>query len=44
MNDELDMEGSGRGLTLTYYPNICLKGLRKTTKSSGRIAGLLAET
>jgi hypothetical protein len=29
MNDELDMEGSGRGLILTYYPNIWLKGLRK---------------
>jgi hypothetical protein len=27
-----DMEGSGRGLILRYYPCICLEGLRKATK------------
>jgi hypothetical protein len=30
MNDYL--EGSGRGLILSYYPSTCLEGLRKTTK------------
>jgi hypothetical protein len=28
---------------LRYYPGICLEGLRKTTKTSVRIAGLRAE-
>jgi hypothetical protein len=28
---------------LRYYHIICLKGLRKTTKTSDRIAGALAE-
>jgi hypothetical protein len=40
---ENDMEGSCRGLTVRYYPSICLKGLRKTTKNSVRIACLWAE-
>jgi len=31
--------GSGRGLILRYYPGIRLEGLRKTTKTSIRIAG-----
>jgi hypothetical protein len=30
--------------TLRYYPGICLEGLRKTTKTSVRIAGLQDET
>jgi hypothetical protein len=29
----MDLEGSGRGLILRYYPGVCLKGLRKTTKT-----------
>jgi hypothetical protein len=27
------MAGRGQGLTLRYYPGICLDGLRKTTKN-----------
>jgi hypothetical protein len=27
------MEGSGRGLILTYYPGICPEGLRKTMET-----------
>jgi hypothetical protein len=34
-----DLVGSGCGLTLRYYPGIRLEGLRKTTKTSTRIAG-----
>jgi hypothetical protein len=34
------MEGSGRGLILTYYPGVFLEGLRKTTKDFNMIAGL----
>jgi hypothetical protein len=30
-----DLDRSGRGLILMYYPGICLKGLRTTTKNSG---------
>jgi hypothetical protein len=30
-------------LNLRYYSGICLEGLRKTTKTSVRIAGLHAE-
>jgi hypothetical protein len=34
MNDEgKDVEESGRGLILTYYPSIFVDGLRKTTKN-----------
>jgi hypothetical protein len=45
MNDELgnEMEGSGRGLILRYYPSICVEELRKTTKYLNRIAGLQAQ-
>jgi hypothetical protein len=28
-----DVEGTGHGLILTYYPGICLEGLRKPTKN-----------
>jgi hypothetical protein len=28
-----NVEGSGRGPVLRYYPGICLEGLRKTTKN-----------
>jgi hypothetical protein len=38
-----DLEHSGRGLILSYYPGICQEGLRKTTKTSDRIAGLQVE-
>jgi hypothetical protein len=38
-----NVEGSGGGLILKHYPGICLEGLRKTTKTSVRIAGLRAE-
>jgi hypothetical protein len=31
--------GRGHGLILRYYPSNCLEGLRKTTKTSVRIAG-----
>jgi hypothetical protein len=31
--------GSGRGIILKYYPGIRLEGLRRTTKTSIRIAG-----
>jgi hypothetical protein len=34
---------SGCGIILRYYPTICLEGLRKTTKTSVRIAVLWAE-
>jgi hypothetical protein len=30
-------------LNLRYYPSICLEGLRKTTKTSARIASLWAK-
>jgi hypothetical protein len=46
MSDKLlgmDVEGSGRGLILRYYPSTCLEGLRNRRKPSVRIAGLLAE-
>jgi hypothetical protein len=29
---------------MSYYPGICLEALRKTTKTSFRITGLLYET
>jgi hypothetical protein len=35
-----DVQGSGRGLILMYYPRIYLDGLKKTRKISVRIAGL----
>jgi hypothetical protein len=38
-----DVEGSGRGLILRFYPSIYLEGLRKATKLSVRIAGPRAE-
>jgi hypothetical protein len=38
-----DLEESGLGLILRYYPGIPLEGLRKATKISVRIAGLQAE-
>jgi hypothetical protein len=28
-----DVEGSGHGLILRYYPGLCLEGLRKTTRN-----------
>jgi hypothetical protein len=28
-----DIQGSGRGLILRFYPSICLEGMRKTTKN-----------
>jgi hypothetical protein len=28
-----ELEGSGRGLILSDYPDICLEGLKKTTKT-----------
>jgi hypothetical protein len=34
-----DLVGSGRGLSLRYYPCIRLQGLRKTTKTSISITG-----
>jgi hypothetical protein len=37
------VEGSSHGLISRYYPNICLEGLKKTTKPSVKIAGLWAE-
>jgi hypothetical protein len=39
-----DLEGSGHDIIFKYYPNICLRGLKKTTKTSDRIAGLWADT
>jgi hypothetical protein len=41
---EKDMEGSGRRLFLMQYPDIYLEGLRKTIKTSVRIAGLWSRT
>jgi hypothetical protein len=38
-----DLEGSGRGLTLSYYSSICLDGLRQSRKTSDREASLRAE-
>jgi hypothetical protein len=38
-----DVEGSGCGLILRYYPSIRLEGLTKPTNISVRRAGLLAE-
>jgi hypothetical protein len=35
-----NLEGSGRGLIVRYYPSIRLEGLKKATKPSVRIAGL----
>jgi hypothetical protein len=35
-----DFSGSGRSLILRYYPGIRLEGLRNTTKTSIRVAGL----
>jgi hypothetical protein len=40
---EKDLDGSGRGLLLRYYPGIRLKGVRKARKTSVRIAGLRAK-
>jgi hypothetical protein len=37
-----DFKGSGRGLILRRYTGVRLKILKKTTKYSVRIAGLLA--
>jgi hypothetical protein len=37
------LEENGHGLILRYYPYICLEKLRKTKKTSVRIAGLLLE-
>jgi hypothetical protein len=34
-----DLQGSGRGLILRYYPGTCLEVLRKTTKTSVMTAG-----
>jgi hypothetical protein len=39
----MDLEGSGGGLILRYFPGIRLERLRKTTKNSVRIAGLQAK-
>jgi hypothetical protein len=33
------MEGNSRGVILRHFPSIYLEGLRKTTKTSVRIAG-----
>jgi hypothetical protein len=35
MNDEFesDLEGSGRGLILRYYPGICLEELKEAMKN-----------
>jgi hypothetical protein len=38
-----DVEGTGRGLILRYYPIICLEALGKTMKISVTVAGLRAE-
>jgi hypothetical protein len=35
-----DLERSGRGLILMYYPGICLEGLETTTNNSGQPSGL----
>jgi hypothetical protein len=45
VNDEVEriLEESGRGLIFRYYPDIHLEWLRKTTKTSVGIAGLLTE-
>jgi hypothetical protein len=32
-----EVEGSGRGLILRYYPRICLEGVRKATKNLNQI-------
>jgi hypothetical protein len=37
------VDGSGRGITVRYYPGICQEGLRKKTKTQVRIAGLWAQ-
>jgi hypothetical protein len=42
----VDWKGCGRNRSWSswrYYPNICFDGLRKTTKKSLRLAGLLSE-
>jgi hypothetical protein len=42
----INWEGCGRKWpwpNLRYYPGICLEGLRKTIKTSGKIAGLGVE-
>jgi hypothetical protein len=38
-----ELEGSGRRLILRNYPGIRQEGLRKTTKTSDRMASRLAE-
>jgi hypothetical protein len=38
-----NVQGSGCGLILRYYPGICVERLRKTTEDQVRIAGLCAE-
>jgi hypothetical protein len=38
-----DLDGSGNGLILRYRPDFWLEGLRKTAKTSVRLAGLRAE-
>jgi hypothetical protein len=40
----MNSERYGRGVILRYYLRTCLEGLRKITKTSVRIAGLLDET
>jgi hypothetical protein len=39
-----NLEGSGCGIILGYHPDILLERLRKITKNSVKIAGLLAES
>jgi hypothetical protein len=38
-----NLEGSSFDPILRYFPSICLQRLRKTTKTSVRIAGLQAK-
>jgi hypothetical protein len=44
MSDELERSWKEVLMAyLRYYPDICLKGLRKTTKASVVMVGILAE-
>jgi hypothetical protein len=43
LQNEKDLEGSGRGLNLRHYTGTHLEVLRKSTKTSVRITGLRAE-